>query len=725
MNSFNPDVLQKSLKIMELQDILVYTNKDNMENNANLISQKFVDQEFTPLDYSYCIYTIERYNSLHCKILAKLTAKVGRLLLLKFLKQSLLQELKFEILERIFFPLDFKSTPHYLLYFLEKNGFYEGKDFLDRIIQLKRRSCNKNQFTLPFIVWFMPLFESYDPEFCEETVYQLRNGKNDNIDGKEESKDDDDANNLFFTFNVLESKRYQPSSNDFGKRNENDFDKTYENLLEYKIRDKIVPFAPGNRLLNFDKYELWFFRPEIFNKLKKDNWKLHSFLCENGFFPGSIEEVIVNDDIDKFIEYMKMSTISYETRINYNIFYHSHVISEETNLIEFAAFYSSIKIFKYLINSLSKEDIELLSNKSVNCPYLATYGNSFEIIKICEQFNFNLTNSLFCAACFYKHEILNWLIEVKDIDIESYSENYLCPLHQSASSNNLRSLFYLLYKGANINKSKVKLHNEYEKDIVSPLMFGIEFNRYHTTQLLLSSNQLYENISSKLLINMSAYCCDMNNFMNVLTFCKNKDDKVEMPSIYTNFATNEVAKYVINNSNEQVKEDELCGVISVLFQKKNFEFVSLLYNKYNDVVKANLLPTFIDAIECENSEAVKIFTNDQKLMDDRRIVNKLMMILIRHKLFDAIKIFLLRFKDNDFKLSELLSLCNSNEIEKYVSNSPTLFFKVYKYEKNEFFLSNFSYFVVFYFFFLIRILDTCSQNSYLFKKAKEIVDNLH
>lgn len=183
VHKFDQTILEKSLKVMEIQDIILNSNNENYYSNAIAIAQKLNDKEITPLDYSYCIYTIERYDSLRANIYSKLTSEIGHLLTIRHKNQSILQELKKEILERIFLPINYQSTPHILLYFLEQNGFYQDKEFLNRIIQIKRQIPYKIEFILPFIVWFLPSLEKYDPDFYSEILFQMQ------------SKDDDEEEN--------------------------------------------------------------------------------------------------------------------------------------------------------------------------------------------------------------------------------------------------------------------------------------------------------------------------------------------------------------------------------------------------------------------------------------------------------------------------------------------------------------------------------------------------
>lgn len=713
-DQFDRTLLEKSLKVMELQDILVYTTLENAKSDALIISEKLINKEITPLDYSYCIYTIERYNSLHVKQLSKITAEVGRLLLSSE-KVEILNNLKFEILERIFFLISFPSTPHILLYHLYKEGFYEEKDFLDRIIEIKRTMCYKSQFILPFIVWFMPLFEKYDNEFYLETIYQLqRKGflkneteEKEKTEEKEEKTEEKEIENKDVFFNFYKQKCKQDFDwygfKDMMNRNKkhDDFNDTYDDILNYKFVDQIEPFAEYNTLETFTDYETWFFTPEILREFRKDNWKLHSFLCENGYFPGSIEEAIANDDLDKLIDMMKQTTISYDTNINYNIFYHSHVVEKNMTLIEYSAFCSSVKVFKYFINMLNEAEINQLTNHCVCIPYLATYSNCFEILKISEQYGVDISVSLFCASCFYKHEILNWLIEEKDMNIESYSFNYLCPLHQSASSNNLRGLLYLIYKGADIYKSK----NDGE-NIMSPIMFGINFNRYHTTSLLISAceNQLKEDIS-RFFYSVLLYC-DINLFNIVIDFCKKQIGNEGVDSLFISFSYfSPIPDFkVLDIILEHNKENDLC-IIEHCFKlglmKKNYKFVSLLYSKLNEELKKYIQQNPVIMIKNDNTEAVKILLNDEDLMKNTEYVYLLLLECIKFKRLDIIKLILLKMKDHEFNLTELLSIFKKDltrELENKIVNSYSLFFKVFKYKKEEFHLYIF-YFIILILFF--------------------------
>ncbi|KAK8892586.1 hypothetical protein M9Y10_029825 [Tritrichomonas musculus] len=674
--NFDPDVLQKYLKIVELQDLLVYSNYENLSSNADLITAKLINQDFTPLDYSYCLYTIERYNSLHCKILAKLTSEMGKLLITKYNNPTILQELKYQILERIFLRINFESTPHILLYFLEKYGFYEGKDFLERIIELKRLFFSQPVFYLPFIVWFLPLFEAQYPEFYEETVKQLKSTV---VNPKD----------TFFPFyNIKETAVTAkiPNPRDISKelysrRSRDDFNDDYPTFSEVEI------YGKDDAILLFLKDDdYWFFREDVLNYFRKDNWKMHSFLCENGYFPNSIEEVIANDDIDRFLELLKKSNINYDTNINYNIFFKSHVINKSNNLIEYAAFCSSVKIFKYLIDGLSEVEImNLTQNRLVTTvPYLAVYSGCQEILKICEERGVNLDVCIFCASCFYKHEILSWLIENLNYSLESYSEIYICPLHQCASSNNLRGLLYLLYKGADINQTKGPNGIE----IISPFSFGIEFNRYHTSTFLLKAKNFNkDDYKIDFIMTIALFNCDFNLFSVV--FNAFNDGQIDFTSFCfrLRYADLKVFDFIYDQIDIQNIKHTLGRIFDEMVSRGGIELAILLFKKFSsEILKSDCYTLSCPSPRCLHAQIVNAFLENQDFLNDKKLVNCQMLYAIQNKRLDIIKLLLSKIDGADFNLSDLFRIFNLMDIFEVVGLSSTLFFKVYKYNLDEFYL---------------------------------------
>ncbi|OHS99846.1 hypothetical protein TRFO_33595 [Tritrichomonas foetus] len=398
-NDFDQDILQQSLKVMRLQDILITASPDTIDSIGFEIYNSFLVGDYKPIDFVYSIFAINRYRSLLCRHLTKVTLKVFSLLK-KAEKNEMINELKTLLFKAFFFPLDYESNSHIFIYFCKENGVFTKQEVCKQIHHYYRHKNCYLRFYFKFIIWMAPELEEYNKEFFKEVSKALEN------------------------------------------------------------------------LSFFQEIEVY----------KKEKWKLHKFLCQNGFFPDSIEEIIYKDDLEEFIKIYKNPIINYSTKIQNHFFYHSHVISHQSNLIQLAVFYSSVKIFKFLLNFVENIS-ELQTSRFPGVDYLSMFSGNFEIIKACDDFGVPLSIAPQCATCFYRHELLSWLIESKNFSPNHDSNNYGTLLCQAGSANNIRSLFYLIEKGADVDLQSMNQ--------ITPLYFSVEFNKYHTVRLLSTCSKIH------------------------------------------------------------------------------------------------------------------------------------------------------------------------------------------------------------------------------------------
>ena len=132
-------------------------------------------------------------------------------------------------------------------------------------------------------------------------------------------------------------------------------------------------------------------------------------------------ELIRNDSIDDFIIYVNQKNLSLFSTINDSIFEtNSFLIGKKINLIEYAAFYGSIQIFRYLY--LNKN--ELLNS---NLWLYVIHGRNPELIHLLEenQVKFSETEIAFESIKCHHNEITKYIKDniIQNIDEESL--NYL------------------------------------------------------------------------------------------------------------------------------------------------------------------------------------------------------------------------------------------------------------------------------------------------------------
>lgn len=152
-----------------------------------------------------------------------------------------------------------------------------------------------------------------------------------------------------------------------------DIFKSCERIILFLIEEEIINVNNSN-IPEMTKYlqSKYFSKNEDENiKEKRKKGENDSLLCEQ----------IRNDSLDEFISNASKNNIDLNSIIESSIFETNPSLKEKTSLIEYASFYGSVKIFKYL--QLNKVEL------SSKLWFYVIHGRCYEIIHILED---NLEN---------------------------------------------------------------------------------------------------------------------------------------------------------------------------------------------------------------------------------------------------------------------------------------------------------------------------------------------
>lgn len=144
-------------------------------------------------------------------------------------------------------------------------------------------------------------------------------------------------------------------------------------------------------------------------------------MLKTGYNPEKIAEIIRNDDIDAFSQLYSLNSdnFNFNKSIRPECFERVDLFLDYPNLIQYAAFFNSIKIFKNLVlhhaNFEEKEDELML----LEC---AIAGGSFEIIRFLEQNKINMINGIPYAIKYCRNDILTWIL---DNHMHSYDNHFI------------------------------------------------------------------------------------------------------------------------------------------------------------------------------------------------------------------------------------------------------------------------------------------------------------
>lgn len=215
-----------------------------------------------------------------------------------------------------------------------------------------------------------------------------------------------------------------------------------------------------------------------------------------------ISKLIRNDSIDEFISHVNQNCISLSSMIESSIYEtNSYLLKKQASLIEYAAFFGSAQIFRYLF-----------FNGAKFCPSLwsfAIHGDNPELISVIEENNIQLNENLcienidFCKKCLIE------AIKCHHIEIADYIlKNYIECLDECDFVFHSQSLKYY-----NFLYSPDKLDNSYA------FYYLCKYDYFTLVSLLLQSKSI--NVNEKI-IPILIFKSSSNFFVLFMKFKKKK-----------------------------------------------------------------------------------------------------------------------------------------------------------------------------------------------------------
>lgn len=216
-------------------------------------------------------------------------------------------------------------------------------------------------------------------------------------------------------------------TNDFGKQYPY-IDRIHYDFNNKKIKEEIKDFIEKRKIGEND-----------------------NFLCK----------LIREDNIKEFIDYTKQSNISLTSSIKYSVFETNKILDHcsEKSLIEYASFFGSIQIFKYL----QKNGVELTSSIWI----YAIHGKNAEIIHQLEVNNIEPSDKSYI-------ECLNRSIECHHNDLANYFiNNYIhdADIIYKNCNHILENYNFYFIQDSFISESTFYLLCEYDYYLLVNLLF--------------------------------------------------------------------------------------------------------------------------------------------------------------------------------------------------------------------------------------------------------------
>lgn len=357
----------------------------------------------------------------------------------------------------------------------------------------------------------------------------------------------------------------------------------------------------------------------------------------------SIIEIIKKDDLDEFVKliYCDLSPdkkLDFKINIRPETAYMWENFRTEASLISIAAYYSSMKIFKYLFMILDLKQIE-----SIVIEY-SILGGNIEIFRLLlQKFNYNGQESsiitLKLAITFHRNEIADWLYEnlsakdkrklydilkccIKAQNIDAflkYISYKKCNKTRNLICYAIRVQSYVMYKILKWINSDMYVNEKLELALVYNSQPMIKYILLHYQEKI-SINQLLDNYLAFFL--PYSECKAIVSFLNTIdqTYCFGEsitDNLYSNKKLTTNFYLNVIGFGLdLNRIQCTYYGNRRTFIISLLTSSislESNEIFKLIVSKPGiDVNGGQISPLLMSAME-NNVEAFEILFNHQEI----------------------------------------------------------------------------------------------------------------
>lgn len=247
-----------------------------------------------------------------------------------------------------------------------------------------------------------------------------------------------------------------------------DIEKDFIYFNIFSFDRNIAYFYPELRKINEEKLLKAVDSYHLKDFIEKSDSNYHNFLQNRnqGENESYIARVVRNDSINDFITYSGQMNIDGQKFTIERSLFETNLYLEKTyfpTIINYAAFYGSIQIIKYLLTKGL--------NLSSNTWFYAVHGRNYEIIHLLEEKNIHQQNHFKCfemAVKCHHNEIGEYLLNDLPNDKNKIIESFLICLKE----RNHHMALEMIYKFSNF------LNDKMESKDLSKLLFSFIQNKY-------------------------------------------------------------------------------------------------------------------------------------------------------------------------------------------------------------------------------------------------------
>ena len=187
-----------------------------------------------------------------------------------------------------------------------------------------------------------------------------------------------------------------------------------------------------------------------FPYLRKNDWKLFKEKVKYGHFMETAPYCIKYDKVETLSKLASEFDFNINQFIVPSLYEPSILLRENITLIELAAYYGSVRCFKFLM--LNNADTEIKSDSGWTLAQYAIAGGNLEIIRICEQRQLDFSKTYHFAALFNQNKVFDWMNLTMSYPIDEVDKYLGTPLHQAVIGENIGLIYNLIVKyGIDIN----------------------------------------------------------------------------------------------------------------------------------------------------------------------------------------------------------------------------------------------------------------------------------
>ena len=444
-------------------------------------------------------------------------------------------------------------------------------------------------------------------------------------------------------------------------------------ILLYLIKENIIIINKSviNKLRQ--KNYIYYFYPEIdqidseifdrkyIKKIIEDSFDIYEEKRKIGENDSYLCELIRNDSIDEFIQYLNENKRSLTSIIEPSIFEtNSFLINKKISLIEYSVFFGSIKIIHFLLSN----KIELNSSLLL----FAIHSQNLELIQNIEQ-QISKQNDNFYEEC---------LIESIKCHHNKITDYFL---NKFVKKNEIECLKYYNFNYFNMNFiDKSIFHNlcKYDysfiiKNLFDSSEFDLDLNeKIFQRKIRIESNEkemeIIEYEKTALLVSV-----EKGNIQVVNLLLSHKDIDVNVKSECKHFYF-----YGLKTSEKTALhaaiENENCEIFELLINKKDADLNIKMINKYekgNNYKHVEEKPSLFVAIEKENTKIINFLLARKEIDVNSKFISK--EEAASRYYIEKSPLHLAVEKENQLIVQSLLTVkeinVNDNFIESYVSDS--------------------------------------------------------